>query len=146
MRIALDTNVLVSGVGTRGLCADLIRLVLRDHQMVVGEQVLLELRRNLTKKLRLPREVANQYDRFLRAQAVAVPHAAHAAIKGVDAGDAHVVADAVAGLADVLVTGDRDLQTLGARAPLPILSPRQLWESLRRGANDIANYRREIRT
>lgn len=132
MRIALDTNVLVSGVGTRGLCADLIRLVLRDHEMVVGERVLLELRRNLTKKLRLSSEVAEEYDRFLRAQAVAVPSAPHAAIKGLDAGDAQVVADAVAGLADVLVTGDRALLSLGRLAPLPISSPRQLWESLRR--------------
>lgn len=42
MRVALDTNVLVSAIGTRGLCADLMRLVLRDHELVVGEQVLLE--------------------------------------------------------------------------------------------------------
>lgn len=134
MRVALDTNVLVSAIGTRGLCADLMRLVLRDHEVVVGERVLLELRRNLTKKLRLPSDVIEDYDAFLRAQAVAVPNAARADVEGLDAGDAQVLADAVAGSADVLVTGDRELQALGAHAPLPILSPRQLWESLRRGA------------
>ena len=134
MRVALDTNVLVSAIGTRGLCADLMRLVLRDHELVIGEQVLLELRRNLSKKLRLPSEVIERYDAFLRAQAVIVPDAQRVDVKGLDAGDAQVLADAVAGAADVLATGDRDLLRLGPRAPLPILSPRQVWESLRRGA------------
>jgi putative PIN family toxin of toxin-antitoxin system len=134
VRVAFDTNVLVSAIGTRGLCADLMRLVLRDHELVIGERVLLELKRNLTKKLRLPSDVIKQYDTFLRAQAVAVPDAARTDVDGLDAGDAQVLADAVAGLADALVTGDRELQALGARSPLPILSPRQLWESLRRGA------------
>lgn len=132
MRVALDTNVLVSAIGTRGLCADLMRLVLRDHELVIGEQVLLELRRNLRKKLRLPSEVVERYDAFLRAQAVIVPDAQRIDVKGLDAGDAQVLADAVAGAADVLATGDRDLLALGPRAPLPILSPRQVWESLRR--------------
>ena len=133
MRVALDTNVLVSAIGTRGLCADLMRLVLRDHELVVGEQVLLELRRNLSKKLRLPSEVSERYDALLREQAVIVPHAQRADVKGLDAGDAQVLADAVAGEAEVLATGDRELLALGPRAPLPVLSPRQVWELLRRG-------------
>lgn len=133
MRVVFDTNVLVSAIGTRGLCADLMRLVLRDHEVIVGEQVLLELRRNLSKKLRLPNEVIERYDAFLREQAVIVPHAQRADVKGLDAGDAQVLADAVAGAAGVLATGDRELLTLGPRAPSRILSPRQVWELLRRG-------------
>jgi predicted nucleic acid-binding protein len=110
-----------------------MRLVLRDHELVVGERVLLELKRNLTKKLRMSADVVEGYDAFLRAQAGAVPNAARADVEGIDASDAQVLADAVAGAAEVLVTGDRELLTLGALAPLPILSPRQLWESLRYG-------------
>jgi putative PIN family toxin of toxin-antitoxin system len=131
VRVALDTNVLIGAIGTRGLCADLMRLVLRDHELVVGERVLLELKRNLTKKLRMSPDVVEGYDAFLRAQAAAVPSAARTDVDGLDAGDAQVLADAVAGSAEVLVTGDRDLQAMGAHAPLPIISPRQLWESLR---------------
>jgi len=132
VRVALATDVLVSAIGTRGLCAGLMRLVLRDHELVVGEQVLLELRRNLSKKLRLPSEMIERYDAFLREQAVLVPHAQRVDVKGLDAGDAQVLADAVASAAEVLVTGDRKLLALGPRAPLPILSPRQVWELLRR--------------
>lgn len=43
MRIFLDTNVLVAALATRGLCADLLRVVLREHQLVLSAQVLTEL-------------------------------------------------------------------------------------------------------
>ena len=48
-----------------------------------------------------------------------------------DPDDEWVVASAVAGGADVLVTGDAAVLKLGKRAPLPILSLRGLWELLR---------------
>lgn len=49
-----------------------------------------------------------------------------------DPDDEWVVAEALAGEAEVLVTGDAALRKLGTRAPLPIVSPRELWERLRR--------------
>ena len=132
MRVALDTNVLVSAIGTRGLCADLLRIVIRDHDLIVGEQVLAELRRNLTRKWRLAVEVVDEYDAFLRREAAAIPDAAPITLAKVEAADAQVLGDAVAGAADALVTGDRALLALGARAPLAILSPRQFWEQVHR--------------
>ena len=132
MRVALDTNVLVSAIGTRGLCADLLRIVIRDHDLIVGEQVLAELRRNLTRKWRLAVEVVDEYDAFLRREAAAIPDAAPITLAKVEAADAQVLGDAVAGAADALVTGDRALPALGARAPLAILSPRQFWEQVHR--------------
>ncbi len=39
--------------------------------------------------------------------------------------------EAVAGRADVLVTGDHDLLVLGSGAPVVIQSPRTLWDALR---------------
>ena len=132
MRVALDTNVLVSAIGTRGLCADLLRIVIRDHDLIVGEQVLAELRRNLTRKWRLAVEVVDEYDAFLRREAAAIPDAAPITLAKVEAADAQVLGDAVAGAADALVTGDRALLALGARAPLVILSPRQFWEQVHR--------------
>lgn len=43
-----------------------------------------------------------------------------------DRAHAWVLASAVAGQADVLVTGDQDLLVLGTRAPVPVLDPRVL--------------------
>ena len=48
-----------------------------------------------------------------------------------DKDDLAILAEAIAGAADVLVTGDRDLLDIADRAPLPIVTPRGLWELLR---------------
>ena len=132
MRIALDTNVLASAIGTRGLCADVMRAVLLEHELVIGEFVLLELRRNLAKKFRLSPAVIAEFEAMLRTQAQVGPPATAVDIAGLDASDARVLAEALAAKAEIFVTGDGQLQTLGERAPLPILSPRQFWELLQR--------------
>ncbi|HJX65545.1 MAG TPA: hypothetical protein VJ860_16520 [Polyangia bacterium] len=66
MRIFLDTNVLVSAFATRGLCADLFSHVLLEHELVVGEVVLIELRRALRDSIKLPRALIDEIDDLLR--------------------------------------------------------------------------------
>jgi putative PIN family toxin of toxin-antitoxin system len=134
VKVALDTNVLASALGTRGLCADLMRVVLTEHVLVTGEWILAELRRNLAKKFRLPKALIEEYGAMLRAQAVTIAEVKKVEVVGVDAGDARVLGEALARHADILVTGDQQPLALADRAPLPILSPRQFWDLLRRGA------------
>ena len=54
LRIFFDTNVLVSALMTRGLCADLYRLVVAEHELVTGEFNLAERRRVLRERFRAP--------------------------------------------------------------------------------------------
>lgn len=131
MKIYLDTNVLVSAFATRGLCADLLNATLAEHQLVVGEVGLAEVRRVLRQKIRLPAEAVAEVDAFLRVQAILAPAASPIVLKIRDKDDLLILAEAVAGGADVLVTGDRDLLDVAERAPLAILTPRGLWERLR---------------
>ena len=49
------------------------------------------------------------------------------------ASQAPVVAAALAGRADVLVTGDKDLIEAAGGRELAVMSPRDLWESLHDG-------------
>ena len=130
MRIFLDTNVVVSAVATRGLCADLVVVILGEHDLVLGETVVTELRQVLARKIRVPKATIRELEVFLRAQATVVRAGAGGARGALDAADARVLAEAVAAGADVLVTGDRDLLEL-ADPPLEIVSPRGLWERLR---------------
>jgi len=60
VRVAFDNNVLVSAVATRGPSADVFNLVLADHQLIVGETVLSEVRRVLRQKMRVPDEIAGE--------------------------------------------------------------------------------------
>lgn len=131
MKVFLDTNILVGAFATRGLCADVLQVVLAEHEMVIGTTVLAELTRVLQKKLGLPPATVQRAEAFLRREAVLVEHAPPVPVEIRDEGDAPILAEAVAGGAEVLVTGDRDLIDIADDAPLPILSPRTFWERLR---------------
>ncbi|WP_419165057.1 putative toxin-antitoxin system toxin component, PIN family [Candidatus Palauibacter sp.] len=131
MRIFLDTNVLVSALATRGLCSDVLRVVIANHSLIAGETVLQELRRVLDKKFRVPRATIEAADEFLREAAVVVTAAAPLSIELVDPDDVPILGEAVAGKADVLVTGDRDLLRVAGEAPVAIVSPRGFWDTVR---------------
>ena len=130
MRVFLDTNVLVAAFATRGLCADLMRSVLAEHQLITGEVVLNELRSVLARRIKLPATTVEDILALLRDQEV-VPkprEPSHVAVRDPD--DRWILASAVAGRADVLVTGDQDLLDVADAASLPILDPRGFWELL----------------
>lgn len=55
-----------------------------------------------------------------------------------DADDRWVLASAVAGKDDVLVTGDSDLLEMASRSPLPIVDPRGFWDMARGGSGSKA--------
>jgi putative PIN family toxin of toxin-antitoxin system len=131
LRVAVDTNVVVSAVATRGLCADLVQLILLEHELVVGETVLAELQEVLGRKLKLPQATIDDVGSFLRRRAIVSAAAEQRPVRDLDAADAAVVAEALGALADVLVTGDGALLRLGSR-PIKIVSPRGLWDLLRR--------------
>ena len=64
MRVFLDTNVLVSAFATRGLCADVLRHILAQHDLIVGEVVIAELRRVLRDRIKIPAQplpLSNNY-------------------------------------------------------------------------------------
>ncbi|MDE2980788.1 MAG: putative toxin-antitoxin system toxin component, PIN family [Gemmatimonadota bacterium] len=132
MRIFLDTNVLVSAMATRGICADVLRVVIADHTLVVSETVLDELRRVLRRKLGVPAETVEAVEAFLRRHGTVVDRAPPLGIEIRDPCDVAVLEQAVAGQAVVLVTGDRDLLEIEQAVPIRIVSPRGLWEDLRR--------------
>lgn len=132
MRVFLDTNVLVSAFATRGLCADVMRLVLTEHVLVTGEVVLKELRRVLGVRLKLPAAAVDAIEEFLRENDVVPKPGAPSEVEVRDPDDRWVLASAIEGRADVLVTGDGDLLALGSRAPLRIVDPRGFWTLLRR--------------
>lgn len=131
MKVYFDTNVVLAAFATRGLCEDLFAHVLLEHELMVGETVIGELRSKLRIKLKLSRNAIDEIEALLRDQTVVKTPNEHLSLGITDLDDEWIVAEAMAGEANVLVTGDAALQKLGKRAPLPIVSPRGLWETLR---------------
>jgi uncharacterized protein len=132
LRVFLDTNVLVSAFATRGICTDIVTVVLAEHQLVIGETVLSELTRILKTKMKVPAASVSEIEALLRREAVVVSHAADPGIKLRDPDDVAVLGEAIEGLAAVLVTGDRDLLDVADDIPVETLSPRGFWEKLQR--------------
>ena len=131
MKVFFDTNVLISAFAARGLCPDLMRVVLAEHELQTGDVNLIELRRVLRDRFKAPPAQIDRVEALLRDQSIVERPDEVLPLKVRDADDAWVLASAVAGGADILVTGDQDLLVLAAKAPLPIVSPRAAWEQLR---------------
>jgi uncharacterized protein len=134
LRVYLDTNVLVSAFASRGLCAELFEVVLFEHDLVAGAQVLVELRRSLRQKIKLPAARCDEIVEFLREQAIEMVKSGEPVIANVDEDDARVLGEALGGQAEVFVTGDLAIQRLSAIGAMRILSPRGFWDYLRSGS------------
>ena len=131
MKVFLDTNVLVSAFATRGLCADVFRLVVLRHELLFGEVVLEELEAVLLTKLRVPGPTVEKLLQHLGEHIVVLrPRTAPIEVAS-DPSDAWVLASALAAGADVLVSGDQDLLDLSPRVEIEILTPRAFWNRVR---------------
>jgi putative PIN family toxin of toxin-antitoxin system len=134
VRVFLDTNVLASAVATRGICADILRTTLAEHRLLIGEAVLAELGPVLLRKFRVAPDLAKETDEFLRREAEVIERSSPLGIQLRDPDDVPILEEAVAGKADVLVTGDKDLLEVTQPTPIRILSPRGFWDLLRSDA------------
>jgi putative PIN family toxin of toxin-antitoxin system len=133
MRVMLDTNVLASAVATRGLCADVLRAVLAEHELTICPQIISELQRVLKDKFALPRPLVNDFIRLVREEAILCEPGTLPAIELKDKDDLGILSAAVGGEVNVIVTGDKEIQMVGMVAGLKIMSPRQFWQELTEG-------------
>jgi uncharacterized protein len=133
MKIFADTNVLVSAFTARGLCADLLEVILADHHLMTGEYVLSELERVLSTKLNVPEQKVLATVQFLRKHHIEPIPGSTSEYKIKDEDDRWVLESAIRAKADFLVTGDRDLLDISNKVKeLKIISPRGFWELLQK--------------
>ncbi|PIQ62143.1 MAG: putative toxin-antitoxin system toxin component, PIN family [Bacteroidetes bacterium CG12_big_fil_rev_8_21_14_0_65_60_17] len=133
MKVAFDTNVLISAYSARGLSSDVFRLVLAEHVLLLSERVLSEFERVLVDRFGIPVSVVADFLEELRLHEVVREVVVSSDLDVIrDPDDRIVVASAREGQADVLVTGDKDIldvrdQITGIMA----MTPREFWESIR---------------
>jgi putative PIN family toxin of toxin-antitoxin system len=128
MKVFLDTNVLAAAAATRGLCADVFREVLACHELLISTQVLSELERVLKSKFGVAQDLIEAYVLLLQQDSISVEAIDIPKVRLRDKDDLGILGAAVAGGADVLVTGDKELLDLHRVENVEILSPRQFWE------------------
>ncbi len=137
----LDTNVLVSAlILPSSLPARLLRRALaREFILILSESILQELARVLVRPKMAQRyattpERAAAFEAVLRDVALLVPGAVRVEAVPGDADDNHVVACAVEGRAEFIVSGDEHLRSLGQYQSVRIVSPAQFAATLDDGA------------
>ena len=130
MRVFLDTNVLVSALATRGLCADLYERLITEHETVIGEPVILEVLDILQRKFKATPTLLVNVEAELRLLEVIAAQATAPALAIKDKEDPWIIACALQADVEFFVTGDAELLDLGKADKLPIISPRECWQRL----------------
>jgi hypothetical protein len=95
------------------LCADLPEVILLEHELVVGQNVLRELNKALRDKIKLPATRSSEIVEFVADEAAVVINGALPVEAKVDADDALVLGEARRGQAEMFVTGDAALSKRG---------------------------------
>ncbi|HDY88625.1 MAG TPA: putative toxin-antitoxin system toxin component, PIN family [bacterium] len=131
MKVFLDTNVLISAIATRGLCADVLREVLTSHKLIISAHLLKELRQVLQRKFRVPVSLTVEFINLLQQNSILSKPADLPDVNIKDKDDLIILASALKANADLLVTGDKELLALGKIGNLEIVSPRSFWERLK---------------
>lgn len=132
MRVVLDTNVLVSALIRRTSVPGALLEAWRDGRLevVVSSALLAELERvlaypRLRRYLALTADEARSLVAELRDVAL-IADAVDVEVVTRDPDDDHVLAAAVAGGAEYIVSGDRDLLELGDYHGIEIVTPAQM--------------------
>ena len=126
----LDTNVLVSALATRGLCADLYERLITEHETVIGEPVILEVLDILQRKFKATPDLLVNVEAELRLLEVTPAQATAPNLPIKDKEDPWIVSCALQANVDYFVTGDAELLSLSKVENLPIISPRECWQKL----------------
>ncbi|OGQ50790.1 MAG: putative toxin-antitoxin system toxin component, PIN family [Deltaproteobacteria bacterium RIFCSPLOWO2_02_FULL_53_8] len=128
MRVLLDTNVLVAAFIARGNSNEVFDHCLTSHRLITSIWILDELEEKLLKKFHFSKADVKAVVSLVSNNAeMSEPSGLDGKVCR-DADDDNILAAALAGKADCIVTGDKDLLVLKDYRGIKILSPTDFWE------------------
>lgn len=123
----MDSNVLVAAFATHGLCHDLFEYCLRNTTIICSDYIASEVERILVTKIKTPSKTASSIVQYLKTQTEWVIPQVKRIENLRDPNDQMVLATALTGQVDFLITGDKDLLILKKINKFVIISPRDFW-------------------
>ena len=131
MRVVFDTNVLISGIVADGLCREIVETHLPEHTPILSQPLWDELVGALRAKFDLEPDELPVLGLYRRLATWVEPSSLDPPVCR-DPDDDWVLATALAGEAEAIVSGDDDLLSLRRYHGVVILSPRRFFERLHR--------------
>lgn len=130
MKVFLDTNVLAAGFATRGLCSDIIRETLENHELITSLEILAELNRILRKKFKVPVEQVEEVLKLIHSCGQISEPNAQASYEIADQDDVPHLSAAEIAECEYFVTGDKALWSVSPVGTMQVLSPRDFWKDI----------------
>jgi putative PIN family toxin of toxin-antitoxin system len=132
VRIVFDTNVIVAGIVAEGLCREIVEDHIPAHTPILSQRLWDELVEKLQTKFDLNPDDLPVLGLYRRHATWVEPAELQPPVCR-DPDDDWVLATALAGEAESIVSGDDDLLVLRRYRGVAILSPRRFLERLHRG-------------
>ena len=128
-RVVLDSNVLISSLFWKGLPRHIVDLAIARHiEAITSPDILSEVESVLREDFSdIPYSKIEEIIRDILSYSRLIP-SEKISVKGLrDAADAKIIACALAGKADYIVTGDKDLLVLKEYKGIHIVTPKTLF-------------------
>ena len=127
MRLVLDTNVIISALIWGGIPQELVELAFRSQVELITSRAMLDELANVLSRGKFANELplrgvipVRAVDRFASGATIVIPQPAAGFVPR-DPDDDAVLGTALAGRADLIATGDRDLLSLHPYSGIHIL-------------------------
>jgi putative PIN family toxin of toxin-antitoxin system len=129
VKLVLDSSALIAAsISRAGVCAELFEDILTHHELIIWDFILEEISRKLREKFEFPKTEIADLCRFLRNSARLVEPTEIDPRVCRDPEDVPVLGTAVAAKADLLISVDKDLLTLGSFQGIDIVKPGEFWK------------------
>ena len=117
----------MAAFATHGVCHELLEYCLRNTTILCSDFISGEVERVLIHKIKIPTKKASEIIHYLKDQIQWVNPEREIVENLRDPNDQMVIATALSGDADYLITGDKDMLILKKIKKTVILSPRDFW-------------------
>ena len=124
MKIVLDTNVQLAALIARGVCHQLLEHCVSRHILFTSDFILDETQEKLIEKFGYSSELAAEAVSVLRSRMTVVSASKLENPVCRDPDDDNILAAAISGECDCIISGDKDLLVLKQYQGINIFSPR----------------------
>ena len=128
MRVLVDTNVIVSGLIAKGMCFEILEDLIYSHTPIITPYILSECKNVLLTKFHLSMATVKSQILVIERHFYKGQSATDVINACRDPKDNQILADAVLNKVDFILSGDKDIISLGSFEGIRMISPKEYWK------------------